>query len=678
MALRLAVAFTAHLSAGCLGYYLTSQHHFVGLGWPAIGVGSVLVVCWGRSIWLALFASSCVLHLWFQGAFASRSVLFLAADLSEIMFASLILNWRCSWQLGFYSIRQLHRILLAGVVAPLFGVIFWKWGYGFSPASDLSSSGFFSSSVLLWMRSATGFFALAPALLGWLTPPDYFLGPGKRESVLVSGVFTTLCVFAFSAWITPAPHPFWFALLPVVVLFWSAARCGIFLTTHLALMLLGAATLAAVGGRALFAQVVDNQQIATAWLVLNLFALCAVSLAVIASRVTLAVEKGKTASGRLDSIAGVLPQMVCYYDINLVRRYTNAAYQSAFGGVESLQPMALQDLVSPAVLEQSLPHCQAALRGAKVRFMEKIFLADGQLHSLDRILLPDFSSNGDTCGFFSVATDMTDFLQAQEERLALETQSLQTQKLESLSKLAGRLAHEFNNRLFGMLGHADIAMHALPADHTALPALHKILEIGREASELCAQMFAFSGHTNGKKIPVDVEAIVVEMTKLMELSLPKEVRLFTTFATDLPKVLVDEAQLRQALMNLVQNAAEAALGQPCEVEIQVHVQQRGAVDFHESFLRSNDAHQTLVVISVHDNGDGIDPEVLPRIFDPFFSTRSGSRGLGLSGVLGIIYGHQGALLVHSKRGEGTGISLYFPVDSSLIPTAPEAYLEARQ
>jgi len=638
----------------------------------------VLVVCWGRRIWLALLASSFVVHLLLNGAFVSQSVLFMAADLTEILVASMVLSWRCSWQLGFYSIRQLHRVLFAGVVAPLLSAPLLVWGLGFLPGAHSSFLDFLSSSSIFWMRSATGFFALAPALLVWIKRPPFFLGPSKRESVGVSFAVATLCVFAFTAWLAPAPHPFWFALLPVVVLFWSAARCGIFLTTHLVVVILAAASLAALSEGPLFQEAVYNGQTSSTWIILNLFALCAMSLAVISTRVTIKAEDEKTARDRLHSIAEILPQMVCYYDASLVRRYTNTAYQRAFGGIENLQPMALQDLVTPAVLEQSLPHCQAALRGETVRFLEKIELADGQLHSIDRVLTPDLSPKGNTCGFFSVATDITEYLQAQEERRALETQILQTQKLESLSKLAGRLAHEFNNRLCGMMGHADIAKYVLPEAHEALPALRKVIEIGKEAADLCGQMFAFSGHGSGHKVPVNMGAMIAEMTRLIELSLPQGVRLHTNFAPDLPKVLIDEAQFRQALLNLVQNAAEASQTPPCEMQIRVHAEPRGTLEFQESFLLSKDAKQMLVAITVHDDGEGITPAVMPRIFEPFFTTRSGLRGLGLAGVLGITHGHGGALLVHSEKGKGTDISIYLPAVAERLSAKTQVLLELSQ
>lgn len=805
MPLKLGGAFVVHLAAGWLGYYFTNAHHFVGMAWPTVGVGAAMLVWWGRSIWPALVASCLLLHLVIEGSFSVESVLFGAADLTEIFIASFLLQWRCSWRRGFYSITQLQRILLAGVLAPLVSAPFYAFALGALPGNHVNLLSFFTSASLLWMRSATGFFAVAPALLCWIKPPEESIfGPNPREGALVVFVLASLCVLAFTGLIIGPNHPFWLALVPMAVVFWSASRCGVFLTTHLNWFVLAAASFVAVDESVLFRDFAKGDARTVTWLILDLFGISAMSLSVLSSRVMVKIESERAARKRLQlmvqhspiamvewsldfrvqvwneqavqlfgyseaqalgklgpdflipvqeresvwehwhsfmqdnghsshfsthiitaddrailcdwyssivrdeqqnvcgvvclavnvskreqadlalleseqrlrNIADVLPQMICYYDATLVRRFFNNAYQQAFEGMETLQPAALKDLVPTDLYIVSLAQCERALRGETVRFVEKLFLADGLQHSIDRILLPDYGTHEEVVGFFSVATDITDYLEAQDQQFALETQILQTQKLESLGKLAGRLAHEFNNRLFGIVGHADIAMHDLQKDHPGYQAMGRVVDIGREASDLCRQMFIFSGHGSGDKIAVDIGAMIFEMRRLVELSLPKRMRLITNISQHLFPVRADEAQLRQALMNLVTNAVEASSQQRCEIQIEIQAVERADLDFTESFLADDRADQTLVAITVRDDGAGIDPQIRPRIFDPFFTTRSGSKGLGLAGVIGIVHGHAGALLVTSELGEGTSISMYFAglsgTEETLFKASPGA------
>jgi PAS domain S-box-containing protein len=799
--MRLLGAFAAHLAAGCLGYFFTNAHHFVAFGWPAIGVGAALVVCWGRSIWPALLASSVLVHFVIFGEGFTASALFVTADLTEIYVAAALLCRRCSWDRGFHRITQLQDVLIAGLVGPLLSLPLYFLGLRVLPVDLANGVAEIPGIAFLWIRSASGFFAVAPVILCWISRPQKWWGPSWRESTLVviGGLF--LCVVAYTNWIIPRPHPFWFALIPMAAVFWCAVRCGVFLTAHASLILLASTSFAASAEIALFDGVQSPEVQNMTWLILDLFSICALSLAILSSRVLskmhseqatrqrlellvrhspialievdieqkvevwndkatelfgftedhavgrsitellfpsdqrvearqhwqsfIAEAEGSrksfshhnlTASGevilcdwygslirdvhhqvcgvvclvinvsqreqadvalqeseqRLSNIADVLPQMICYYDKDLVRQRSNLAYQQAFEGLEPLQPTPLTELVSEEDLVQCIRRSEQALAGKTTRFIEELEMADGALHSVDRILLPDFANDGQVRGFFSVATDISAFLSAQDERLALETQVLQAQKIESLGKLAGRLAHEFNNRLFGIIGHADIVMHDLPADHSGHLALGKVLEIGREASDLCRQMFVFSGHGSGIKAPVDCGAMVTEMRRLLELSLPNHLRLTTQNDSRIPPVQADEAQIRQALMNLVQNAAEASEGMRNDIQVSVRLVQRGAVEFTESFLVSDQPDQELVAISVSDDGGGMTPEVQSRIFDPFFSTRSGAKGLGLAGVIGIMHGHGGALLVRSEIEIGTTISVFLPVIGELKNPQPKA------
>ena len=164
-------------------------------------------------------------------------------------------------------------------------------------------------------------------------------------------------------------------------------------------------------------------------------------------------------------------------------------------------------------------------------------------------------------------------------------------------------------------------------------------------------------------------SLVGEMRRLLELTLPKNVRLKTQLAEDLPDVEIDAAQVRQAIVNLVQNAAQSMGDARGEVLVRTRLVERGRQAFLESFLRdveepSAGAAASLLELSVTDEGSGISLKDVGRVFEPFFTRRPGSRGLGLSGVLGIIHGHSGAIAIDTREGRGTTILLYFPVPAT--------------
>ncbi|MHC4823985.1 MAG: two-component system sensor histidine kinase NtrB [Planctomycetota bacterium] len=370
---------------------------------------------------------------------------------------------------------------------------------------------------------------------------------------------------------------------------------------------------------------------------------------------------------RFDAIAQVIPQAISYYSPQLEVLFGNRAYLESRDLEPADLPLPLERLMDESIRPSIEPHLVQALRGHSVRFMESIELADGRIHDLDRILLPDVGEDGTVHGFFSVCTDITDYRQAAQERLALETQVLQTHKLESLCLLSGKIAHEFNNRLGGILGHSDIARADMAEDPAkAVPSMERAIEIAREASDLCRQLYVYSGHGSGIKTIQCVNPLIQEMRRLLELTLPAKVRLRTILADDLGMVQIDAARLRRAIVNLVQNTAQSMGSNRGEILLQSNRVMLKDCALHESFLRAVAPETELVQIAVTDSGEGMDEETLAHVFEPFFSLRPGLRGLGLSGVLGIIHGHSGALGLDSEPGVGTTIRMWFAAEPTVV------------
>jgi two-component system cell cycle sensor histidine kinase/response regulator CckA len=277
-------------------------------------------------------------------------------------------------------------------------------------------------------------------------------------------------------------------------------------------------------------------------------------------------------------------------------------------------------------------------------------------------------AQGQIYGVCCIATDITERKAAEEHRLSLERQLLQSQKLESMGVLAGGIAHDFNNILTSILGNATLASLDLTAGHPAQTSLRQIENASRRAADLCAQMLAYAGKARFIVAPVNLTSLVRDTAALLEVSVGRRARLELRTAADLPAVQADATQLRQIVMNLVINAADA-LGERSDG----HIILTTAVDeLAADFLAQAVQAPALpagryVRLEISDNGSGMPPDVVARIFEPFFTTKFSGRGLGLSAVLGIVQSHHGALFVDSTPGRGTTFRLYLPATNEAAP-----------
>ncbi|PIW47121.1 MAG: hybrid sensor histidine kinase/response regulator [Zetaproteobacteria bacterium CG12_big_fil_rev_8_21_14_0_65_54_13] len=241
-----------------------------------------------------------------------------------------------------------------------------------------------------------------------------------------------------------------------------------------------------------------------------------------------------------------------------------------------------------------------------------------------------------------------------------------TQRLESLGILAGGIAHDFNNILTAIMGNAAMAERGLSDASPARVQLSRITESSRRASELCRQMLAYSGKGRFVVKPLNLSLLVAEMTRLMEVSIGKNVQLTYQLDESLPMVEADAAQIQQVVLNLITNANEAIGEQSGVISFSTGVMQADADYLSSSVTRKALPEGRYVWLEVSDTGCGMDAATAEKIFDPFFTTKFTGRGLGMSAVLGIVRGHHGALRVFSEPGQGATFRMLLPIaqDSS--------------
>lgn len=253
---------------------------------------------------------------------------------------------------------------------------------------------------------------------------------------------------------------------------------------------------------------------------------------------------------------------------------------------------------------------------------------------------------------------------AEEERLAIERKMLETQKLESLGLLAGGISHDFNNLISTMLGNAELALSELPENGPTTDSVRAVVTAARRAGDLTRQLLAYSGRGKFVVEPVNLNSLVLEMGQLLRVSIPKAISLDYHLAPNLPPVDGDVTQLRQMIMNLIINAAEA-IG---DAKGHINVATRsGLVErrmFADGYLPASRPEGDYVCLEIADSGQGMDEETRAKIFAPFFTTKFTGRGLGLPAVHGIVNGHKGAIRITSEKGKGTTFTILLPASNA--------------
>jgi len=280
-------------------------------------------------------------------------------------------------------------------------------------------------------------------------------------------------------------------------------------------------------------------------------------------------------------------------------------------------------------------------------------------------------------GFFH---DITSRRSAAEAHRKLEEQIQQAQKLESLGILAGGIAHDFNNLLVGILGHADLMLEDTAEDDPNRDSLKEIETASTRAAELCRQMLAYAGKGRFVIEPLDLGELVREMAELLKVSISKNARLKFDFAPELPRIRGDATQLRQVVMNLITNAAEAVADRGGEILLSTGSGYCSRKHLAGAYLNDHLEEGCYVHLEVKDTGQGMASDTLERIFDPFFSTKFMGRGLGLAAVLGIVRSHQGAIFLKSLPLRGTTFRVLFPALGEPLrreEDQPEAHLAWR-
>jgi signal transduction histidine kinase/CheY-like chemotaxis protein len=267
------------------------------------------------------------------------------------------------------------------------------------------------------------------------------------------------------------------------------------------------------------------------------------------------------------------------------------------------------------------------------------------------------------------ARDLTAKKLAETQRVALETQLRESQKMQAVGTMAGGIAHDFNNILSAILGNVDLAKQDTAADSAALPSLQEIDKAGRRARDLVRQILTFSRNEQPKRVPIQLAEVLHETARLVKVTLPPLVTLQVIAPKNGESVLADATQAEQALLNLCTNAILAVGTERGSVTMELGAAELGQPDCDRIGLPP----ARYVTLTVRDTGNGMSAVTLERIFEPFFTTRQVGQGtgLGLSVVHGIMQTHQGGIDVQSAPGQGSVFTLYFPTTQEEVAITQE-------
>jgi len=254
--------------------------------------------------------------------------------------------------------------------------------------------------------------------------------------------------------------------------------------------------------------------------------------------------------------------------------------------------------------------------------------------------------------------DFTDRKRAEEEKEKLQAQLIQAQKMESVGRLAGGVAHDFNNMLGVILGHTELAMNRLEPEHPLFVSLQQIHKAAERSANLTRQLLAFARKQTVMPKVLDLNLTLEGMLTMVARLIGEDIDLVWIPGQNLPPVEMDPSQIDQVLVNLCVNARDA-IGDTGKLTIET-----GVAAFDEAYCAGHAGFVAgeYVLLAVSDNGCGMEAAILGHLFEPFFTTKEVGKGtgLGLATVYGIVKQNRGFITVYSEPGQGTTFRIYLP------------------
>jgi PAS domain S-box-containing protein len=363
------------------------------------------------------------------------------------------------------------------------------------------------------------------------------------------------------------------------------------------------------------------------------------------------------------------PSVIELYDMNGLQIEVNQAYETLWGFPASQSVNKFNVLKSKEVEDSGLKtYVKRAYAGESVTVPVYKFDSRGETEAqgagrerwLKTLIYPVKDSKGNVKNIVVNHEDVSQVMYAEEEKQKLELRLKQAQKMEAIGTLAGGIAHDFNNILTAIFGYAEMIKDDAPPGSQLADDIGKILTSAQRAKELVSQILAFSRQSESERVPLKIQSLVKEALKMLRSSIPTMISIVEKIDAESGTVLADPVQIHQIVVNLCTNAYHAM--EETGGTLFVSVENVDISDDRQSQILHLQPGK-YVKLTVTDDGKGIGPDVIDKIFDPYFTTKEVGKGtgMGLAIVHGIITDYGGEVVVESRLGSGTTFQVYLPV-----------------
>lgn len=347
------------------------------------------------------------------------------------------------------------------------------------------------------------------------------------------------------------------------------------------------------------------------------------------------------------------------------RTLTYKTVNQAFCGVVKLPNEKIigksdRDLFPREKAERWEDEDRIILNGGIANIKEEIEETIEGLRYLEVMRTPVLNENPEPEGILYAIRDITERKLSENQKREDQARLQEARKFESLSVMAGSVAHNFNNLLMIVRGNLEMALNEVPDDSKLNKKIHSADVAAKRAAELSALMLTYVGKNRQDTQVVDIEGLVREATAHMGAGETENITVRMNSDQDSSLISGDKSQIRDCIVHLIQNAVEAIGENKGTIRIDVSKHFYEKEYFQKAFLAEELPDGYYVCLTISDTGGGIDSDVLPKVFDPFFTTKFTGRGLGLAAVFGIVRAHRGAVAIESDQGVGTTAKVVFP------------------
>ncbi len=673
--LRMLAVAAAFVAAGRLSLLLAFAGNVVSPLWLPAGVSLASILLLGWRVWPGVALGAFLTNL-----MTGAPVLFCFAaaigNTVEAVGGAWLLG-RAAFDVRLERPRDVLALsTLAAIGSPALSALL---GVSALCASGISPwSAFGPAWTIWWLGDAMGVLLGAPVLLTWLSGAARV--PALRRNLeavalLIAGVLTSTAVFSGVLGRAWESGPVALVLFPVII--WSALRFGARGAATLVMTISVMAIWSRAHGLGPFADrdwFESTKFLQTSLGTMGLSALLLAALVAERERSRLALEHSEA---RHRSVLDHVKEVVFQTDAGGRWLFLNPAWTELTGFTveESLGSDPLS-YVHPDEREAA----RSRYRALQERHTETVLwelrvrTRDGGYRWIETHARPRVDADGQVSGTSGTLIDITDRKRAEAERLHLEEQLMQAQKMESIGQLAGGVAHDFNNILTAVIGCAELLSMRLAPDDERRRLVEEIRTAAERAASLTRQLLAFGRRQVIEPRVLDLNDTLRDLAEMLHRVLGEDIALRLDLCPSVGRIDADPSQLSQIILNLAINARDAmpqggqlTLGTGCSgPEVEDPACRRVGLERYAT-------------ITITDTGVGMSPEVLAHIFEPFYTTKEPGKGsgLGLSTVYGIVRQSGGQIEVESRPGRGATFRIHLPVASGeASPRAPRAPVEA--